>query len=242
MMSIWNTIKSGLSLGFKRKSNPTRDFQTLHPNKAEQARLLCLELSSKGEAGTLLGNDLVKIQVRLDDRNYIHLYEEVMAINDVYWVVEAHLESLDESNVDWLLSELDNPNWEEWDTEGMFDSRIAVSERYGFSNKIDVWNAPDESDDELVENRDLPYIQNFKTPERHCFNHTNCESVNKMNDSDSNPLPPTDYSYCVPTFDELKNKGDCDLVQAIRDKAYYLWVDAGQPHGLADHFWLEAEN
>ena len=32
-----------------------------------------------------------------------------------------------------------------------------------------------------------------------------------------------------------------NLEQAIRERAYHLWVAAGQPDGNADHHWLTAQ-
>ncbi len=29
--------------------------------------------------------------------------------------------------------------------------------------------------------------------------------------------------------------------ERVREKAYALWQAAGEPHGLADEFWLQAE-
>lgn len=32
-----------------------------------------------------------------------------------------------------------------------------------------------------------------------------------------------------------------DMEQAIRERAYHLWNEAGQPEGQADSFWLSAQ-
>ena len=32
-----------------------------------------------------------------------------------------------------------------------------------------------------------------------------------------------------------------DIEQAIRERAYHLWLDSGSPHGDADAHWLAAQ-
>lgn len=32
-----------------------------------------------------------------------------------------------------------------------------------------------------------------------------------------------------------------DMEQAIRERAYYMWNEAGRPHGHAEGFWLKAQ-
>ncbi len=32
-----------------------------------------------------------------------------------------------------------------------------------------------------------------------------------------------------------------DQIPAIRERAYFLWEQAGRPEGCEDEFWLEAE-
>jgi hypothetical protein len=32
-----------------------------------------------------------------------------------------------------------------------------------------------------------------------------------------------------------------DLEQAVRERAYHMWMEAGCPHGKADTFWLGAQ-
>ena len=36
-------------------------------------------------------------------------------------------------------------------------------------------------------------------------------------------------------------QADIDVSQRIRDRAYQIWLQSGQPHGTADVDWLQAE-
>lgn len=33
-----------------------------------------------------------------------------------------------------------------------------------------------------------------------------------------------------------------DIENSIRERAYYLWIDAGRPDGQSDSFWLTAQH
>lgn len=72
----------------------------------------------------------LELQVVFGSINKLRLYEQVLAINDISWVLEASLTGDDQ--IDWLRQELMSINLETLITEDSFEDRKAINERYGF--------------------------------------------------------------------------------------------------------------